>query len=281
MTTLHIYGDSYCNNGFDIIRRDYSTEDSFENTELNWAVTVAQECKFNYRNLAVSGGSTETAILRFTNDVENNVFASGDKIIFQTSTPGRLHFQFQNARPETAASYWFDVDLRDTKHSWYRQNQRHLRWYIENFDHEILVVNHNSYIQYISNFAKLRPDLTIMILQNTIQKNVISHPESTKNFTIVPIALFTVSTNEFRTPYQYNDWISKIRYDARVNHLSINNAKKLAELTIEFFNTGSTTNFTYEQFEQKIFAPILTKDDYYYYVNRKLIHDRSWILDKL
>ena len=281
MTTLHIYGDSYCNNGFDMICRDYSTEDSFENTELNWAETVAQECKFKYRNLAVSGGSTETAILRFMNDVESNVFDSGDKIIFQTSTPGRLHLQFQNARPETAAPYWFDVDWRDPKHAWYRQNQRHIKWYIENFDHQILVVNHNSYIHCVSDFARLRPDLTVMVLQNTIQKNVLPQPESTKNFTIVPIELFVVSSNEFRAPYQYNDWISKTRYDARVNHLSINNLNKLASLTEEFFNTGSIANFTYDQFEQKIFAPILTKDDYYYYVNRKLIHDRSWILDKL
>lgn len=282
MTTLHVYGDSYCNTNNDSQYVDYSIENnSTDSIWPDWTQILAKQCKFNLRNLAVSGGSTETAMLRFITDVENGAFVSGDKIIFQTSTPGRLHFQFQNHRPETAAPYWFDVDMRDPKHAWYRQNQRHIKWYIENFDHQILVVNHNCYIHAVSNFAQLRPDLTVIVLQNSIQKTVMPLPNSTKNFAIVPIELFTISSNEFRAPYQYNDWISKTRYDARVNHLSTNNLKKLASLTEEYFNTGSIANFTYEQFEQRIFAPILTSDDYRYYVNRKLIYDRPWILENI
>lgn len=275
MITLHVYGDSYCNNGTDTY-----LPDSYDNYP-DWVQILAKQRNLNIRNLAVSGGSTETAMLRFMKDVENGIFARRDIIIFQTSTPGRLHFQFQNERPETAAPYWFDVDIRDSKHTWYRQNQRYIKWYIQNFDNKINIINHSCYIQTISNFAKLRPDLTIVILQNTAQPSPIPLPQSTRNCMIVPIDLYTISTNEFQASYTYNDWISSTRYDARVNHLSVGNLNKLAELVSESLDTRKVDNFNYGVFESGIFSPIKTKADYNRYVERNMIYHRAWVLDNI
>jgi hypothetical protein len=276
MKTLHVYGDSYCNSGSGA----YPSDSYY--TRPDWIqLLVTGRHKSNLRNFAVSGGSTENAMLKFMKDVEDDSFTSEDVIIFQTSTPGRLHFQFQNDRPETAAPYWFDVDVLDPKHTWYRQNQRYIKWYLQNFDNNINIINHSCYIQTISNFAKLRPDLTFVILQNTFQESPIPLPQSTKNCMIVPIELDTVSNNELRRPYTYNDWISSTRYDARVNHLSINNLNKLAELVSESLDTREINNFTYDVFEKRVFSPIRNKAEYNLYVERRMIYDRPWISESL
>jgi len=261
MTAIYAYGDSYIDKHFSPF--------------YGWIELLAKKMYSPMINRGVSGGSTEYAMLKFINDIPS--YDSGDIVIVGLSTPGRLHFQYQNNfNPKTASKYWHEVDKSDSDYLWYNENKEHIKWYIQNFDNNVNAMNHNCYIHSIRNFAETRPDVTVVLVQNRHYYNFIKRPEKKiDNFLMIPIDLYQISSNEFVDPHTYNDWIVKTKYDARVNHLSIPNLNRMVDLMIESFETKRTDNFTYDKFLQNIFTPIVTRDDYFRYVNDGLIYDRT------
>jgi hypothetical protein len=272
MAKVYAYGDSYIDNGYLHYNKDEVLE--FD----GWAPILAKKLGYEILNRGISGGSTENAMLKFSEDIKENRFESGDVILFQTSTPGRLHLLFQQERPETASVYLHDVDVRQPRHAWYRQNQRNIQWYLANFDVSIAQLNHVCYLHTIINFASSRPDLKIVLLSNQNQIERIKLPVPPKNCMIVPVELDRVAKNEW-IDCTYNEWISFTRFDARINHLSIPNLNTLAQFVIESLNTGRTDHFTYDKFQQRIFSPILSVADYNRYVDLGLIYNRPSFFD--
>jgi hypothetical protein len=272
MAKIYAYGDSYIDNGF----REYINNELIEFP--GWAPILAKKLGHEILNRGVSGSSTENAMMKFAEDIKENRFESGDIILFQTSTPGRLHLQFQKERPETASVYLHRVDTTQPRHAWYRENQRYIQWYIANFDVGLAQLNHVCYLHTIINFASSRPDLKIVLLSNTNQVEQIKLPELSKNCIVVPTELDRIAKNEW-IDCSYNDWISWTKFDARTNHLSNPNLNTLVELVFESLSTGRTDNFTYDKFKQRIFSPILSREDYYRYAEQGLIYNRPSFFD--
>jgi hypothetical protein len=268
---IYAYGDSYIANGWHPFQVPGLPTLYFD----GWTQILAKNLNVELHNRGVSGGSTENAILKFADDVRNSEFNSGDVILFQTSTPGRLHLEFQKERPETASVYLHEVDITQPRHAWYRENQRYIRWYIENFDVNVAQLNHVCYQHTIINFARSRPDLKIVLLSNSHQDEYehIKLPEPSENCIIVPVELDRVAKNEW-IDCTYNEWISFTRFDARINHLSNPNLNTMAQLISESLTTGSTDNFTYDKFQQRIFSPIRSREDYYRYAEQGLIYNK-------
>jgi hypothetical protein len=272
MAKVYAYGDSYSSNG-------HQYHDKNEVIEFyGWVEILAKKMNHELLNRAVSGGSTENAMLKFTEDIKENRFESDDVILFQTSTPGRLHLQFQKERPETASVYLHEVDITQSRHVWYRRNQRYIQWYLANFDINIAQLNHVCYQHTIINFASSRPDLKVVLLSNTDQDEQIKLPTPPKNCIIVPIELDRVASNEWIN-CTYDEWTSFTRFDARINHLSNPNLNTLAQLVLESLNTGSTDHFTYDKFRQRIFSPIRSREDYNRYAELGLIYNRPTFFD--
>jgi hypothetical protein len=272
MAKIYAYGDSYLDNGHRY--HDKNTVIEF----YGWAQLLAKKLDRELLNRAVSGGSTENAMMKLTKDIKEDVFESGDVIIFQTSTPGRLHLLFQQERPETASVYLHEVDISQPRHAWYRRNQRYIQWYLANFDVNVAQLNHVCYQHTIINFARSRPDLKVILLSNTDQKEQIKLPEPSENCMIVPTELDRIAKNEW-IDCTYNDWISFTRFDARTNHLSNPNLNILVELVLEALVTGRTDHFTYDKFLQRIFSPILSREEYYRYAEQGLIYNKPAFFD--
>lgn len=272
MAKIYAYGDSYIDNGFKWYILDKVIEFN------GWAQILAKKLGCEILNRGVSGGSTENAMMKFAKDIKMEVFESGDVILFQTSTPGRLHFEFQKERPETASVYLHEVDTSLPRHAWYRENQRYIRWYLENFDLDVAQLNHVCYQHTIINFASSRPDLKIVLLSNMNQDEQIKLPMPSANCMIVPIELDRIAKNEW-IDCTYKEWVSFTKFDARTNHLSIQNLNTLAQLIDESLATGKTDNFTYDKFQQRIFSPILSREDYYRYAEQGLIYNKPTFFD--
>jgi hypothetical protein len=273
MTKIYSYGDSYISEGDQYRNKN-------ELIEFNgWTSILAKKLGYENLNRGVSGGSTENAMLKLTADINQEVFESGDVILFQTSTAGRIHLEFQKERPETASVYVHEVDITQPRHSWYRQNQRYIRWYLANFDMELAQLNQICYRHTVINYARSRPDLKVVLLSNIIPYEQIKLPPPPENCMIVPIELDSIAKNEW-IDCTYNDWISFTKYDARTNHLSIPNLNILVELVLEALNTGSTDHFTYDKFRQRIFSPILSREDYNRYAEQGLIYFKPAFFDR-
>lgn len=272
MAKIYAYGDSYIDNGYRLCIMDKVIEYD------GWAQILAKKLGYQLLNRGVSGSSTENAMMKFTEDIKENRFASGDIILFLTSTPGRLHLEFQRERPETASVYLHEVDTSLPRHAWYRENQHYIRWHIENFDVGLAQLNHVCYLHTIINFARSRPDLKIMLLSNTDQDEQIKLPELSPNCLRVPTEIGQISRNEW-IDCDYHGWISFTKFDARTNHLSNPNLNTLAQLVFDSLATGSTDNFTYDKFQQRIFSPIRSKEDYYRYAEQGLIYNKPTFFD--
>jgi hypothetical protein len=272
MAKIYAYGDSYIDNG----PRHYTLNDVLEFD--GWAQILAKKLDCEILNRGISGGSTENAMMKFAKDIKEEVFESGDVILFQTSTPGRLHLEFQKERPETASVYLHEVDISQPRHAWYRRNQRYIQWYLANFDVNVAQLNHVCYQHTIINFASSRPDIKVVLLSNTDQDEQIKLPQPPQNCIIVPTELDRIAKNEW-IDCSYNDWISFTRFDARTNHLSNPNLNILAELVLESLVTGRTDHFTYDKFRQRIFSPIRSREDYYRYAEQGLIYNKPSFFD--
>lgn len=260
-TTIYAYGDSFIANrgpGLD-----------------GWATMLSKKTHLNLVNHGVSGGSTENAILKFTNDIKTGSIKPGDTVLFQLSTPGRLHLKFQHERPETASVYWHHVDPHDHRHTWYHQNKHHIEWYIRNFDDNLSVVNHNAYIHVVKNFAENNRDITVVLMQNTALPMEVEIRNRSENFVVVPLDLNVISKNEYKRPFEFHEWNKFTKYDVRVNHMSLPNLRTMSELVEQTITTRCADHFTYDRFQQKLFEVITSKEDHDRYVDMGLIYNMS------
>lgn len=271
MRKMLVYGDSYA---------------SSENDGCPaWVDLLSKALDLNVVNRAISGSSTEYAMRCLIKDVNAKTFEDGDIIVFVTSTPGRMHFQFQNERPETASTYWHEVDTRDLNHAWYRQNKKHLEWWMLNFDCRMNAINHECYIHTLKDLADANPKSIIIQLANSdhnfLESVILPFGKIPKNFLRPDIYLSKVSENEIIDFLSYKDFVSITKYDPRVNHMSNNNLKILSDALVKAIDTGKVNHINYSIFDQQMFKKIRSKDEYVSYVGRQLLYKMSGIEENL
>jgi len=257
------------------MRKIYAYGDSFIANESKiypgWAQILSNNLNASLCNKGVSAGSTENAMTKLYNDMDTVTIGDNDIVLFQTSTPGRLHFLFQRDRPETASLYTQDShsDFHLPEHTWYRENKQYINWYLRNFDINLMSLNHYCYLNTVINFAASNPNIKIVVLSNIFTDKHAKLPKPPTNCIMVPIELHMISKNEFANPkHDHTDWLKHVTYDTRINHLSNKNLALLAELIEESIDTGRTDNFSYSRFVQRIFEPIRTDSDYLRYIEQ-------------
>jgi hypothetical protein len=260
--------------------------DSFSSTEVDrcpgWAQLLADKVGHELCSKAVSGSSTEYAAQQFQIDVREDVLADDDIVIFQTSTSGRVHLQFQKDRPETASVYastLFD-DNGESRHVWYRENKKHIEWYLRNYDTTVMSIFQEAVVNSVRNYAETKPNTVFVILQNTRSTPEFQIPrgKDPDNFLFVNVELSQVSHNEFKKPYNYVDWRSWTKYDARINHLSNTNLEILSDLIRKSIADRNTDAITYDKFVQHIFEPINSVEDYVRYCEQNYLYYRPWFI---
>jgi hypothetical protein len=209
MTKLFVYGDSFASL-------------SYGPDNVAWTSLLANKLYASIHNCAIDGGSTENAMLKLTCDIQKNAIEDGDVIVFILSTDGRLHFQFQKQRPETACPYIHDVDTTDPKHQWYKENQEYIKWYITNYDPLLNEMNHECYVHFLRNFAERRPNVTVLVLANSKLYDTFPYVSTPSNFLKPPVSLIKMSDEEIqdKPSRKYEEWTKHTVYDTRFNHLS-------------------------------------------------------------
>ena len=271
MKKILVYGDSYA---------------SSENDGCPaWADLLGKALGLDVLNRAVSGSSTEYAMRCLIKDINTNTFEDGDILIFVTSTPGRMHFQFQNARPETAAQYWHDVDIKDPKHSWYKENKKHLEWWMLNFDCRMNAINQECYIHALKDLAVANPKSIIIQLANSdhnfLDNVTLPFGKIPTNFLSPNIFLNKVSENEIVNFVSYNEFVKYTKYDPRANHMTNNNLRILSNALVKAIDNKSVTHINYKIFEQQILKTISSKEEYISYVGKQLLYRWSGIEENL
>jgi hypothetical protein len=260
--------------------------DSFSASETNsWTTRLSKNLGLVLDNKAISGGSTENAIKQFIRDVSNNRIKDNDVVIFQTSTPGRLHFEFQDQRPETAVEYLREPQS-DGDHTWYRINKKHIEWWMVNQDHEVMNINQLGYISLVKNIATAMPNVTFVCLSNSnVPNNNLGGPNP-ENFLISYTYLFDISLNEIilDEPIKnelHSYWTSYTKFDPRTNHLTNPNLQILADVLAEAITNMDISNLTYDKFQQKIAKKITSKDQYLKDCDVGLYTFNQWSIDNM
>ena len=133
----------------------------------------------------------------FLNDYHSNFIDYKDIVIFVLSTPGRMHFEFQNSRPDTASKY-----LHGSTDEWYKNNKKFIEWWMLNIDVSIENINHDCYIHALKTFAELQPETKVILLANS------DHDPSGKN----KLPLGNIPNNFFWLGINFINCINKFFY---------------------------------------------------------------------
>jgi hypothetical protein len=268
MTTLRIYGDSFA-----------SMQPS--NRITSWPTLLAAQLDLPMSNKAVSGSGTEYSIKQLCFDFWDGIICNGDIVIIVLSSLGRLNFQYQEERPETASIYLRDPGGNRHEHLWYWKNKKYIEWYIVNQDCNMHSINHTAYVSLIKDIAITLPDCKFIILENMNSQIHLELNTYPKNLLHPHISLNKISNDEFDMnndlKYPYSYWTEFTVYDARQNHLSIPNLKILSELLFESIQTMDITNITADKFMKHHLPRITTKDEYMNYVNCGYIDYNEWM----
>lgn len=257
MTKILIYGDSFS-----------SCENSF-----CWPFFLKDQYNVELRNKAISGSSTENAMIEFESSIRNNEIDDEDIIIFQLSTPGRFYLEFQRNHPNTASMFFHPVSPDQPQYRWWKENKNHIDWYLGNFDNHVNIINHECYIHVMKNYAESFPNRKVMVLQNTSQDIKFPILRFPANFLMPNIDLNKIAENEIINFESYNNWSKYTGWDFRENHLSIPNRQTLVNLIYESLQTGNTDNFSYDKFQKNIFRRIENFDQYLHYVTNGYLND--------
>lgn len=270
MNTIHAFGDSYIAGPFG----DFT----------GWAGMLATDMNMSLKNLGMPGSSTQYSFKKFMENKHN--FQNGDIVLFSFSAIGRVHFEFQNTEPTTASQY-FRISIEDTfyeeffkhlvpessiKRIWYDENKDHIDWYVRNRDLELEKINDTAYRNLLKMESIDNPGIKYIVSQLEVRSDWKDFKTQTSNYLEIPLSLREISYRELDNT-RYPDFVELIKDDPRKNHMSIKNLKILSGLIQESLTTCSTRNFTHDQFEQKIFRPILTHADYDYYINSGHLYD--------
>ncbi|CAB4126011.1 hypothetical protein UFOVP181_227 [uncultured Caudovirales phage] len=271
MRKILVYGDSYA---------------SSENDGcLAWPDMLGKQLGLDVINRAVSGSSTEYAMRCLLKDFNANTFEDGDILIFVASTPGRMHFQFQNTRPETASQYWHEVDTKDPKHIWYKENKKYLEWWMLNFDCRMNAINQECYAHALKDLALSNPKSIVIHLSNSdhnfLERVELPFGKLPKNFLRPDLYLGTISHNEIIDFVSYNEFVKYTKYDPRANHMSNLNLTILANALAKAIEIKNVDHITYDLFEKQLFETICSKEQYYSYIGKGLLYRWNGIEENL
>ena len=261
MRKLFVYGDSF----------------SSCHPSPSWSGILAGLLDAEQVNFAVDGGSSENAIAKFYESMQDDAIQDGDVIVMQLSTPGRLHLEFQRQHPGTAGIRSFcDVEwLGDLVHKeegpnalyrWWKDNRKFIEWHIANSDVFVSVINHESYIHVMKNFAEANPKKTVILLQHSFQYVKFPMINLPSNFLMPDISLYEVSKAE-HGGLSHHDWVKYTMWDKRNNHISNPNLKILAHALNDAIDEKNVSKITYDIFEKGMLTQIKNQADLDHYVN--------------
>jgi hypothetical protein len=251
MKKMYVFGDSYVA--------------QWNDTGPGWAKLLANKLNIECVNYGVSGSSMEYAMRQFQKCVADEKITDSI-IIVLLSTIGRLDFEIQNERPETASpwSHTDDnfVDINDHRNVWYIENKNYIKWYLSNFNYDGLVLNKECYIHAINNFAQFEPSNRVIVLINgTRSESSIIPINKAENLLIPNIDINKISMNEFVDGLTYESFCKYIKWDVRMNHMMIPNLTTMADSIYNIIKTGDTSHLSYDNFKRGVLKQIVNKQE--------------------
>jgi hypothetical protein len=254
MRKLRVYGDSFS-----------ASDGEFP----GWVDLLKKQLDIPLVNKSVSGSSTEYSIRHFVNDITDKQIGDNDIVIFVLSTPGRVHFEYQNTHPDTGSAY---LHIPDKSEKWYWENQSHILWYLTNQDLLVTSINHEAYIHLIKSYAYTKPNCTFVLLSNSNHGTTVQGVDNPNNFLRCDAYLNQISSKEIVGGKSYQEWVKNTKWDLRINHLTIPNLNTLANLIFDAILTKNITNITYDKFNTNCVDVIETKQQYLDYVANGLLY---------
>jgi len=270
MKGIHVYGDSFTS-------RDWAGIDS-------WPDIMAKKINAVVNTNAKAGSSTEYSMLKFAKDVHANTIRDGDIVIFVLSTPGRIPLKFINEHyPEGGVLFIREPHKASTTreaecHKWYWDNKEHIDWFLVNFDRELHILNHECYFNTVLNFARSRPNVTVVMFDSIEINYRMLRGDFPKNF-LYPsrFYLFEIACREFvfydkkrnERADAYRLWTKYLNYvDPRINHLSIPNINILVDQILYSMENSTVENFTLDKFVTDLFEYPVDEKRYEEYINK-------------
>lgn len=264
---IYAYGDSY------LADSSYC---------LSWVYDLSKKLNVRCFNKAVSGSSTEFSIKRFLHD--RNQFKPNDIIIFSFSTVGRLSFKYINDDlPKSSCVFYGGNYKESSEHYWFRENEKHLEWFVKEVDLDMIDINFEGYHQIIKSFARLNPDITFVVLTNTRHAiyNLFTF-ESLPNYIRPDFTLGSISSNEMIGCNDYTEFVKYTKSDPRFNHLINENREILVDLLYDAIKNKNTDKLQNNSvFKKNIIAPIKNLKDYERYLNLGFFNRNMEIISEL
>lgn len=221
---LWIFGDS-----FSVPSAVWNTHPDFD----NWIDIVASRLGVEGYNYSAEWGVSNDWIFAQLIDKLNDI-PSGDYVIVQTTQKHRQWF-FED-QPDLSNYYVmnFEKQVSEAKANAVKEYITHLQ--NDNLDH----IRYIQFCLALERLCSIFDNLKILILPGFWSLN-----GCVGN-------LVTVSDNEFTSKTHHEFYEKNNGKDPRVNHLSENNHKILANKILDFFQTGSTVDLT-QGFEENIY----------------------------
>jgi len=263
MKTLRVYGDSYA------VSAETTTE---AGAELYWPTQLGKRFNIPVVNKAIVASSTEYSMIKFTEDVANNIIGNDDIVCFVTSNPGRLNLRYiSEKRPYWAGKSepWKTLP-KNLNNAWYWDNKDHIEWYRDNQDYQLLKINHESYIHTIKDYAWSKPNVTFVLLRNSYHNLSIPGGQPPRNFLMPDIVLSKIMEDEIINWKNWEDFL-EYNYDNRPNHLCIPNLNVLVDLLVYSIQNLTVDNFDYKYFHKQIISKITNNEQYLEYVTLGLL----------
>jgi hypothetical protein len=269
MNRLFVYGDSF----------------SVKSGKLkSWTNIVANDLQLALYNRSIAGSSAEYSFKQLIEDIQRNDL-DHDIFIYVPSHPGRLHFEYQNDRPETASNFMHDPTLTlEGNFDWYWKNKDHIEWWLTNYDQKLLELNHQAYIETLKVIALENPTCTFAVIP-AFENHFKWHSKLVPaNFLYFNINLFEISWSEVdpkNEKFDYFDWIEHTKDDVRTNHLTLPNLKKLASIVSESIANKNVSDITYSDFEKSNICKIQYKHQYLNYIEQGILECNTAVLERL
>ena len=251
--------------------------------QRSWGQILQDDYGYEVSNYAIGGSGTDFATWKLFECISQNSISPEDIVIFQTSSFGRMNLQYQiYEKPATAVKYINEPETwsTDTDFVWFYENSDHIKWYLANRCWDLELVRHIAFLQLVKAWALANPEILVIALQLDVlhhNQNIGSlalstpKPFSENNFLIPDIGLYPISIME--SGLTYEQFTEFTNWDIRLNHLSLPNRLKLAEVLDQAIKTRDVSQITYDCFHKNIIGCIKNSEDLKKYVDQGALED--------
>ncbi len=260
MKKIVVFGDSY-------VRYDWV---SAETDHMTWPYYLSQLLDIPIITFGISGSGLNYSMFHFNNYVNSNDYDPEDIIIWALTNEQRL-FDFSMPNPSMGIFYNL-LDVLDNRppeeREWIQKNKKHALWVMENILHPSINYSIIKIVSFLQVWASRNTQNIVIPIRcfTTLPEGekitkLLDLIDETENF--FPIlkendTLSVISGAEFNPTWLHNYMLEKNAnapgLDYRVNHISPENRKILANQLFRIINNRSLRYWNRSEFKEGLYT---------------------------